>query len=141
MNALAAVQRVLALGAVALLAGVAALAVSSIRADAAEPETELRAIPAPGGGWYRALAAGRRGARVGRRTACGHILRRDTVGVAHPVLPCDAKIYIRFGGRNVLTQVIDRGPYVPGREFELTRRLAELVALRGTQPIEWRFAG
>jgi hypothetical protein len=140
LRGVALVQRQLALAAVALLGGVAALAIAAER-DAEAPGPALpRAVPAPGGGWYSALAAPRP-PRTGRRTACGHVLTRLSVGVAHPVLPCDIKLYIRYGRRTILTQVIDRGPYVPGREFALTPELAQLFGLRGTQPIRWRFAG
>ena len=65
---------------------------------------------------------------------------KTTQGVAHPVLPCGVRLYIRFHGREVLTQVIDRGHTAPGREFELTHALARLLRLQGTQTIQWRFA-
>ena len=54
-----------------------------------------------------------------------------TVGVAHPVLPCGVKIYVEYKGKQVLTQVIDRGHTVPGREFDLTQALAKLLAHAG----------
>ena len=63
-----------------------------------------------------------------------------TAGVAHPVLPCGAKIYINFDGKQVLTQVIDRGHTAPGRKFDVTQALAKLLGLQGTQTIRWRFA-
>ena len=56
------------------------------------------------------------------------------------MLPCGVKLYVRFQGREVLTQVIDRGRTAPGREFDLTPALARLLGLHGTQPIQWRFA-
>ena len=64
----------------------------------------------------------------------------ETEGVAHPVLPCGVRLYIRFHGREVLTQVVDRGPNVPGREFDITKALANRLDLHGTQTIQWRFA-
>jgi hypothetical protein len=131
-------QRQLALGAVALLGGVAALAIVQERKPPALPAT-LKPVPAPGGGWYSAFAAAAP-VRGPRRTPCGHVITRLSVGVGHPVLPCDVKLFIRYGDRTVLTQVIDRGPYVPGRAFELTPELAQLLDLRGTQPIRWRYA-
>jgi hypothetical protein len=140
LRGVALVQRQLALAAVALLGAVGALAVAAERDTGSSGPALPRAVPAPGGGWYAALAAPR-APRTGRRTACGHVLTRLSVGVAHPVLPCDIKLYIRYGGKTILTQVIDRGPYVPGREFALTPELAQLFGLRGTQPIRWRFAG
>jgi hypothetical protein len=62
------------------------------------------------------------------------------MGVAHPVLPCDTKLYIAYGERQVLTQVLGPGPRVPGHEFELTRALARRLGLSGTQPVRWRYA-
>jgi len=74
------------------------------------------------------------------RTACGTPFLKTTEGVAHPVLPCGVRLYIRFNGREVLTQVVDRGPNVPGREFDITKALANRLDLHGTQTIQWRFA-
>ena len=92
----------------------------------------------PAGEWYTALAAAY--APTGKKTACGVRVKPGLVGVAHPVLPCGVKIFLSYRGRQVLTQVIDRGQVVPGREFELTRPLARLLGLRGGHAIRWRFA-
>jgi hypothetical protein len=138
-------QREVALAGVALLAVLIALAFAEGReSEAATPATE--GVPVVGVGveagdtWYRALAAPYRG-NGEERTACGQRLNDRTEGVAHPVLPCGAKIVLRFGDATALTQVIDRGPDAPGREFDVTERLAERLGLSGTQRIEWRFAG
>jgi len=56
----------------------------------------------------------------GNQTACGKTLTGSTLGVAHKSLPCGTKLTLRYGGRSVDVQVIDRGPYVGGREFDLT---------------------
>lgn len=133
-------QREVVLAGIALLAAITALALASARAGSSEGRRLPEPVPAPGGGWYKALAAAGGESFSGRRTACGHLLQPDAIGVAHPVLPCGAKIFISYNDREVLTQVIDRGPFVPGREFDLTRRLARELGLRGTQPILWRFA-
>jgi len=68
------------------------------------------------------------------------MLDEKTVGVAHPVLPCNVKIYIEYGDKRVLTAVIDRGRDIAGPEFHLTKALADEVGLHGTQPIRWRYA-
>lgn len=132
---LAAAQRTLALAAIALLAGVLALAISS-RGD----EQRAQGVPAAGGGWYEALAGSRGPAGDAERTACGLILTSRSLGVSHPVLPCGAKIVISYDGQEILTEVIDRGPKTPGRQFDLTDSLAERLGLEGTQRIRWRFA-
>jgi rare lipoprotein A (peptidoglycan hydrolase) len=135
-------QREVALAGVALLAVLIALAFAEGRETEAAPAAATEGVPVVGAGadWYRALAAPYRG-NGEERTACGQRLNDRTEGVAHPVLPCGAKIVLRFGDATVLTQVIDRGPDAPGREFDVTERLAERLGLSGTQRIEWRFAG
>ena len=91
-------------------------------------------------GYYTGRAAPYGPTKTRTRTACGDPFTDETQGVAHPVLPCGVKIYIRFNGREVLTQVVDRGPNVPGRDFDITKALADRLDLHGTQAIEWRFA-
>jgi peptidoglycan lytic transglycosylase len=127
------VRREVALAAVALLAGVIALAV------AAKTRTETSTLPAAYGS-YPALAGSSGAAAIGKRTACGTVIRATTEGVAHPVLPCGARIYISFRGKHVLTQVIDRGPYTPGRQFDLTEPLAKLIGLTGVKRVHWSYA-
>jgi rare lipoprotein A (peptidoglycan hydrolase) len=127
------IMRALVLAAVALLSVVATLAIRNARnADARSKQPEPVA-------WYKARAAPY-GPTTRTRTACGQRLDRKTRGVAHPLLPCGVKVFLRFRGREVLTQVIDRGPTVPGREFDVTKPLADAIGLHGTQDIEWGFA-
>jgi hypothetical protein len=132
-------RREVALAAVALLAIVAALASGLGGEDDEKPLP--RAVPVPAeGGWYRSFAAPYPASASRDRTVCGFRLGPKTLGVAHPVLPCRVKLFISYGDKTVLTQVIDRGPGVPGREFDLTRALAVRLGLRGTQQIRWRYA-
>jgi rare lipoprotein A (peptidoglycan hydrolase) len=133
-------QRQLALLGIALLAVVVGLAVTSSGKSSRAAADLPRPVAVPGGGWYRTLAAARPEVRRPRKTACGQVLGPDTMGVAHPVLPCGAKIFIAFGGKEVLTQVIDRGPAQGGHEFDLTQKLALRLGLNGVQPIRWSFA-
>jgi rare lipoprotein A (peptidoglycan hydrolase) len=123
----------------AVLAGVAIVAVAVALAVAAGHRAK-HDLPAAAGSWYPALAAPYTPSAAARTGACGVKIRAGTVGVAHPVLPCGVKLYIRFGGKEVLTQVVDRGHTVPGREFDVTEALAKLLGLQGTQTIQWRFA-
>lgn len=59
-------------------------------------------------------------ATYGGPLACGGTLGYNELGVAHKTLPCGTKITLRYRGRSVRVRVIDRGPYVGGREFDLT---------------------
>ena len=56
----------------------------------------------------------------GNGMACGGTLTTSTRGVAHKTLPCGTRVTLRYGTRTVKVRVIDRGPYVAGREFDLT---------------------
>ena len=104
------------------------------------PVASPQGATAAGGGWYDALAAPRPPGEDAERTGCGLILTSRSLGVSHPVLPCGAKILIRYGGETVLTEVIDNQLKETGRQFELTPPLARLVGLDGTQSVEWRYA-
>jgi len=56
----------------------------------------------------------------GNPLGCGGRLSPGTVGVAHKTLPCGTRLTLRHRGHVVRTRVIDRGPFVAGREFDLT---------------------
>jgi rare lipoprotein A len=56
----------------------------------------------------------------GGGTACGEQLTSSTLGVANKTLPCGTMVTLRYAGHTVRVPVIDRGPYVAGREFDLT---------------------
>jgi rare lipoprotein A (peptidoglycan hydrolase) len=129
-------QREIALAGVALLAVVIAVALTRPGQNG-EAADQARA---PAAEWYRALAAPYSFPPGAKRTACGQPAGPRTLGLAHPVLPCGAKIVILFDGQQVLTQVVDRGAGLPGREFDVTAGLAREIELTGIQPIQWRFA-
>jgi Lipoproteins len=123
----------------AVLAGVALLGVA-IALAVAHDKQHKSSLPPPAGQWYAATAAPYTPSKQRLKSACGVVIGPTTAGVAHPVLPCGAKIYIEFNGKQVLTQVIDRGHTAPGRTFDVTEALAKLLGLQGTQTIRWRFA-
>lgn len=56
----------------------------------------------------------------GNGVACGGTLMPGTLGVANKTLPCGTKVKLRYHGRSVTVPVIDRGPYVAGRDYDLT---------------------
>jgi rare lipoprotein A len=67
----------------------------------------------------------------GRRTGCGGTLGYSQLGVAHKTLPCGTKVTLRHKGRRVRVPVIDRGPYVGAREYDLTAATARKLRFRG----------
>jgi hypothetical protein len=133
-------QRAIALAAVALLAAVAALALDRETQDAEPQPGEAQPVTVAEAGWYSALAGSRGAPRDAERTTCQRVLTNRSLGVSHAVLPCGAKIYISYGGTEVLTEVIDNRLRRQGRQFELTEALAQRLGIDGTQQIRWRFA-
>jgi len=135
------VQRQLAVLAAAVLAAVVALAVASRDDSVTEPRS---ALPQPAvsnvTGWYPALAGVRSRPLAGRVSGCGTLLTPKTLGVDHQVLPCGAKVFLAFHGTTVLTTVVDRGPFTPRFDFEVTPALADQLGLSGVQTIRWSFA-
>ncbi len=67
----------------------------------------------------------------GNGVACGGTLMPGTIGVAHKTLPCGTKVKLRYRGRAVTAPVIDRGPYVPGRDYDLTEAVKERLGFPG----------
>lgn len=70
---------------------------------------------------YRMAAASYYGPGLyGGALACGGTLEPGTLGVANRTLPCGSKVRLRYRGRTIAVPVVDRGPYVAGRDFDLT---------------------
>jgi rare lipoprotein A len=57
---------------------------------------------------------------MGGHLACGGTLSAGTLGVANKTLPCGTRVTFRYHGHTVRARVVDRGPYVAGREWDLT---------------------
>jgi len=70
-------------------------------------------------------------------TACGVLYTRTVVGVAHRSLPCGTLVAFSYGGRTVIAPVIDRGPYVAGRTWDLSGALCRALRHCFTGPIRW----
>jgi rare lipoprotein A len=69
--------------------------------------------------------------------ACSNgTLGYSQIGVANKSLPCGTKVTIRYRGRTVVAPVIDRGPYVGNREFDLTGATARKLHFGGVGTIQ-----
>ncbi|MGA8365601.1 MAG: RlpA-like double-psi beta-barrel domain-containing protein [Solirubrobacteraceae bacterium] len=73
--------------------------------------------------------------------ACGGVLGRSQLGVAHKTAPCGTLITFTYAGRSLTVPVIDRGPYIVGREWDLTGATAAALAFPGLGQIQWSVAG
>jgi rare lipoprotein A len=99
-------------------------------------EAELSFTP------YRFAGASWYGGKTmwGRTTACGQVLRPSTIGVANKTLPCGTPVKFVWHGRSIVAPVIDRGPYVKGRSWDLTSAAAEALEFEGIGRIRYAVA-
>ena len=74
----------------------------------------------------------------GNRTACGYELTRELLGVAHRSLPCGTRVTFKNGSRVVTVRVVDRGPYVDDRQWDLTGGACVALGHCYTGPIYWK---
>ena len=134
-------QREIALAAIALLAAIVSLALTS-HGSSAKTRGLIQPITLQGGQWRTSLA-GASPARYGRRTNCDIVIEPGTIGVGSSVLPCGVKLYFAYGEQPAGPDAGDRarGPCRPGATFELTPRLAEKLGIDGVQKVRWVFAG
>jgi rare lipoprotein A (peptidoglycan hydrolase) len=77
----------------------------------------------------------------GSGTSCGHRYTKTILGVAHRTLPCGTLVTFRnpSNGRQITVPVIDRGPYVRGRQWDMSRGLCAYLGHCYTGSIMWRF--
>jgi rare lipoprotein A (peptidoglycan hydrolase) len=78
----------------------------------------------------------------GGRTACGQKMTSSLLGVAHRSLPCGTLVTFRNpdNGRVVTVPVVDRGPFVSGRTWDLTGGACVKLGHCYTGTINWKLA-
>ncbi len=106
---------------------------SSYAASPEGQETVFSPMRSAGASWYGP-------GLYGNKTACGQTLRPGTLGVAHRSLPCGTTVKFLYHGRVLITQVIDRGPYVTGRSWDLTTAASEALGFEGAGRLQYAVA-
>jgi peptidoglycan lytic transglycosylase len=124
----------------AMMAGATAGAKASTggasSATASNPGSGLAFSPfrSAGASWYGGPSM------WGRQTACGKTLQPGTLGVAHKTLPCGTTVKFLYHGHTLVTQVIDRGPYVKGRAWDFTEAASKALGLEGVGRVRYAVA-
>lgn len=77
----------------------------------------------------------------GNGTACGQEMTKTLVGVAHRTLRCGTLVTFRYKGVTLTVPVVDRGPYVSGRSWDLTKGACAKLNHCFTGSIDWKFPG
>lgn len=65
----------------------------------------------------------------GGATASGEVFRAAAHTAAHPSLPFGTQLLVSYGGRRVIVEVNDRGPYAGDRGLDLSQAAAERIGL------------
>jgi rare lipoprotein A len=117
-------------------ASTAAVPAESTETTTAFNEAELTFTPYryAGASWYGGTSM------WGRSTACGQTLRPSTIGVANKTLPCGTPVKFVWHGHSIVAPVIDRGPYIQGRAWDLTSAAAEALEFEGVGRIRYAVA-
>jgi rare lipoprotein A (peptidoglycan hydrolase) len=76
----------------------------------------------------------------GSGTACGQTYSKTILGVAHKTLPCGTRVTFRNpkNGKSITVKVIDRGPYVAGRMWDLSYATCSYLDNCYTSTIQYR---
>ena len=97
------------------------------------PKIRFGSWRSDGASWYGPADSG------GNLACGGGALTSSTVGVANKYLPCGTPLEICYSSCMDVT-VVDRGPYIAGREFDLTEATARQTGFisAGVGTIRWR---
>lgn len=129
-----AVTALVALGAVSAQASTGgASSVTTVGSAVEGGEFAFSPMRAAGASWYGP-------GLWGNKTACGETLRPETLGVANKTLPCGTTVKFVYHGQALVTQVIDRGPYVKGRAWDLTAAASEALGFEGVGMVRYAIA-
>lgn len=77
----------------------------------------------------------------GNPLACGGRLSTSTWGVAHKSYRCGTRVQFCYGYRCTTATVVDRGPFVYGRDWDLTAPVARYLCgcyEWGVRLVAWR---
>jgi rare lipoprotein A len=69
--------------------------------------------------------------KMGRWTASGERFKPDGYTAAHRSLPFGTKLKVTYHNRSVTVRVNDRGPFIRGRQLDLSRGAARAIGCHG----------
>ena len=122
---------------VVLLAASTALPVGStedeaVRGVAAVHHSDFGGLPRDADAGKKMLASYYGRTLEGSPMAHGLPFDADDYTAAHKTLPFGTDLAVSYGGTSVRVTVTDRGPYVAGRDIDLSLAAAQEIGLTGT---------
>lgn len=120
------------------LAAAALKTATPIAKPAKKPRVARRPVASKSSGWKTARVSWYGPGFYGHTMAGGGKLTPTSMVVAHRTLPFGTKVEIEYKGRRVIAVVMDRGPFVRGRTFDLGPGTAKALGFSGVGTIRWR---
>ena len=77
----------------------------------------------------------------GKKTASGERFNQDDITAAHPTLPMPSLVLVTNlkNGKQVVARINDRGPFRSSRIIDLSKKTAQLIGLKVTQPVRVQY--
>lgn len=91
-----------------------------------------------GTGEWKTAVASHYGRNFSGRGASGEAIGPYSMIVAHKTLPFGTLVEIEYEGKRAVARVTDRGPYTPGRTFDLGPGLVRVLDFNGVHEIRYR---
>ncbi len=73
----------------------------------------------------------------GKRTANGELFTKNIISFAHCSMEFGTKVKFYYKGKTVIAHCNDRGPYIKGREFDLSYKAAKILGLKGVKLVKY----
>lgn len=94
----------------------------SVSAEAAKKTTMVAS-------WYDCAKPGE--CSRSKITASGQKFNPNALTAAHKTLPFGTKLKVIYKGRSVIVRINDRGPFIKGRQLDLSRAAARQIGCGG----------
>jgi rare lipoprotein A (peptidoglycan hydrolase) len=72
----------------------------------------------------------------GRLTACGQVYNQNDFTCASKTLPFGTRLALTRGERRIVVVVTDRGPFIAGRDLDLSRAAAQALGFSGVATVD-----
>lgn len=89
--------------------------------------------------WYDCSTKGQ--CSKSKRTANGERFNPNALTAAHRTLPFGTKVRVTHKGRSVVVRINDRGPFVRGRQLDLSRAAARSIGCHGVCSVQMAVIG
>lgn len=110
-----------------------AAAAKAARTAASDPNQQLL-----GSGEWQTGVASHYGVNFTGRGASGDPIGPYSMMVAHKTLPFGTLIEFEYNGKRAVARVADRGPFTPGRDFDLGPGVVRVLGFSGVHEVRYR---